>query len=162
LSERVGKNQVVYISYVIQGSDSEVLEQHDLPVGYVHGGNGALLEKIEAALEGKAVGDRVEVTLAPEDGFGPHRPELTFTDDLDNVPEEHRFLGSEVEFQNERGESMLFRVTRIENGKLTIDANHPLAGKTLRYVVRVEGIRPATLDEVANGVPADAPMQPLH
>jgi len=161
LSERVRKDQVVYISYVIQGSDGEVLEQHDLPVGYVHGGGG-LLEKVEAALEGKAVGDRVEVTLEPEDGFGPHRPELTFTDDIENVPEEHRFLGSEVEFENERGESMLFRVTRIEDGKLTIDANHPLAGKTLRYLVRVEGMRPATLDEVANGVPADAPLQRLH
>jgi len=161
LSERVRKDQVVYISYVIQGSDGEVLEQHDLPVGYVHGGGG-LLEKVEAALEGKAAGDRVEVTLEPEDGFGPHRPELTFTDDIENVPEEHRFLGSEVEFENERGESMLFRVTRIEDGKLTIDANHPLAGKTLRYLVRVEGMRPATLDEVANGVPADAPLQRLH
>ncbi len=161
MSERVRKDQVVYISYVIQGSDGEVLEQHDLPVGYVHGGGG-LLEKVEAALEGKAVGDRVEVTLEPEDGFGPHRPELTFTDDIENVPEEHRFLGSEVEFENERGESMLFRVTRIEDGKLTIDANHPLAGKTLRYLVRVEGMRPATLDEVANGVPADAPLQRLH
>ncbi len=161
MSERVRKDQVVYISYVIQGSDGEVLEQHDLPVGYVHGGGG-LLEKVEAALEGKAVGDRVEVTLEPEDGFGPHRPDLTFTDDIENVPEEHRFLGSEVEFENERGESMLFRVTRIEDGKLTIDANHPLAGKTLRYLVRVEGVRPATLDEVANGVPADAPLQRLH
>lgn len=161
MSERVRNDQVVYISYVIQGSDGEVLEQHDLPVGYVHGGGG-LLEKVEAALEGKAAGDRVEVTLEPEDGFGPHRPELTFTDDIENVPEEHRFLGSEVEFENERGESMLFRVTRIEDGKLTIDANHPLAGKTLRYLVRVEGMRPATLDEVANGVPADAPLQRLH
>lgn len=162
MTERVEKDRVVYISYVILDVSGEVLEQHDLPVGYVHGARGALIQKIETALEGKAAGDQVEVTLEPEDGFGPHRPELTFTDDIENVPEEHRFLGSEVEFENERGESMLFRVTRIENGRLTIDANHPLAGKSLRYRVRVEAIRPATLDEVANGVPADAPMQPLH
>lgn len=162
MTERVEKDRVVYISYVILDVSGEVLEQHDLPVGYVHGARGALIQKIETALEGKAAGDQVEVTLEPEDGFGPHRPELTFTDDIGNVPEEHRFLGSEVEFENERGESMLFRVTRIENGRLTIDANHPLAGKSLRYRVRVEAIRPATLDEVANGVPADAPMQPLH
>lgn len=162
MTERVEKDRVVYISYVIQDVSGEVLEQHDLPVGYVHGAGGALIGKIEAALEGKAVGEQVEVTLEPEEGFGPHRSELTFTDDIENVPEEHRYLGSEVEFQNERGESMLFRVTRIENGRLTIDANHPLAGRTLRYRVRVEAIRPATLDEVVNGVPADAPMHALH
>lgn len=50
---------------------------------------------------------------------------------------------------------MLFRVTRIADGKLTVDANHPLAGQTAKFVVTIVGLRPATLDEVANGMPAD-------
>ena len=162
MSERVGHNKVVYISYVIVDDQGAVLEQYDLPVGYLHGAEGPLFEKVERALDGKAVGDRVEVTLTPEEGFGPHRPELTFTDDIENVPEEHRYLGSEVEFENERGERMLFRVTRIEQGKLTVDANHPFAGKTVTFKIAVEGVRSATLDEIANRMPADSPYQRLH
>jgi FKBP-type peptidyl-prolyl cis-trans isomerase SlyD len=97
----------------------------------------------------------VEVLLPPQDGFGEPKPELTFTDDIENVPPEHRQLGSEVLFENERGEQMQFRVTCIENGKLTVDANHPLAGQTVKFVVTVVSVRPATLDEIANGIPAD-------
>jgi FKBP-type peptidyl-prolyl cis-trans isomerase SlyD len=162
MSDTVGRDKVVYITYVILGENNTVLEQYDLPVPYLHGGRSGLLEKVEAALEGKRPGDRVEVTLSPEEGFGPHRPELTFTDDIENVPPEHRHLGSEVEFENERGQRMLFRVTRIADGKLTIDANHPLAGRSLRFVVRVERIRPATLDEIANAMAADSPFERLH
>ncbi len=104
--------------------------QTDLPIAYVHGANGPLFEKIEQALEGRQAGDKVEVLPPPQDGFGEHKPELTFTDDIGNVPPEHRRLGSEVLFENERGEQMQFRVTRIEDGRLTVDANHPLAGQT--------------------------------
>jgi FKBP-type peptidyl-prolyl cis-trans isomerase SlyD len=46
-------------------------------------------------------------------------------------------------------------VTRIEDGKLTVDANHPLAGQTVKFIVTIVGVRPATLDEIANGIPAD-------
>ncbi|HEX9180713.1 MAG TPA: hypothetical protein VF859_09985 [Burkholderiales bacterium] len=160
--DTVSRNKVVYITYVIVDENGAVLEQYDLPVPYLHGGRSGLLEKVETALEGKSPGDRVEVNLSPEEGFGPHRPELTFTDEIENVPPEHRHLGSEVEFENERGERMLFHVTRIADGRLTIDANHPLAGKRLTFLVRVESIRPATLDEIANAMAADSPFERMH
>jgi FKBP-type peptidyl-prolyl cis-trans isomerase SlyD len=162
MTDTVSRDKVVYITYVILDENSAVLEQYDLPVPYLHGGRSGLLEKVEASLEGKRPGDRVEVSLSPEEGFGPHRPELSFTDDIENVPPEHRQLGSEVQFENERGERMLFRVTRIADGKLTIDANHPLAGKRLTFLVRVESIRPATLDEIANAMAADSPFERMH
>ncbi|OGA47581.1 MAG: peptidylprolyl isomerase [Betaproteobacteria bacterium RIFCSPLOWO2_12_FULL_62_58] len=155
MEDTVIRNTVVYLTYSIWDQGGRLFEQYDLPVGYMHGVNGPLFEKIEQALEGRKAGDKVEVMLAPEDGFGQHKPELTFTDDIENVPPQHRELGSEVMFANERGEQMLFRVTRIENGKLTVDANHPLAGQTVRFVVNIVGLRPATLDEIANGMPAD-------
>ena len=155
MRETVARNTVVYLTYTIWDEAGTLFEQHDLPVAYVHGANGPLFEKIEEALQGKAVGDKVEVTLTPEQGFGPHRPELTFTDDIENVPPEHRRLGSEVTFENERGEQMEFRVTRIADGKLTVDANHPLAGQTAKFVVTIVALRPATLDEIANGIPAE-------
>lgn len=155
MEQTVARNKVVYLAYTIWDQAGNLFEQYDLPVGYVHGVNGPLFEKIEQALEGKSVGDRVEVMLPPADGFGDPKPELMFTDDIANVPPEHRHLGSEVTFQNERGEEMLFRVTRIENGKLTVDANHPLAGQTVKFIVTIVAVRPASLDEIANGMPQD-------
>jgi FKBP-type peptidyl-prolyl cis-trans isomerase SlyD len=92
------------------------------------------------------------VELTPEEGFGMHDPDLTYTDDLENVPPECRRLGAEVEMMNDQGDTRKFTVTRIENGKLTVDGNHPMAGKTIVFHIRVTGIRDATEEEIANGV----------
>ncbi len=152
---RVALGQVVYVTYVIQDEQGLVLEQSDLPVGYVHGVAGPLFPQIERALAGKSPGDSVEVTLSPKQAFGPHRPELTFTDDLDNVPDEFRYVGAQVAMENERGEPHTFTVSHIGNGKLTVDGNHPFAGKTLRYRVKVDSVREATKAERASGIPAE-------
>ena len=117
----------------------------------MHGGRSGLFDRIEAALAGRRVGDRVEVRLAAAEAFGPHRHELTFTDELENVPPEHRAVGSEVEFESERGERRVFRVTRIEGGRLTVDGNHPLAGKVVNLACTVSEVRAATAEEVAHG-----------
>jgi FKBP-type peptidyl-prolyl cis-trans isomerase SlyD len=156
----VTRNMVVYLTYSILDQNGGLFEQYDLPIGYVHGVNGPLFEKIEYALEGTQVGDCVEVSLPPRDGFGEHKPELAFTDDIDNVPPEHRRLGSEVMFENERGEQIELRVTRIADGKLTVDGNHPLAGQTVKFVVTIVGVRPATPEEIANGMPAGSGASP--
>ncbi|MEO1767851.1 FKBP-type peptidyl-prolyl cis-trans isomerase [Thiobacter aerophilum] len=158
----VSKNKAVYITYSILTDGGEVYEQSDLPIGYVHGADSGLFEAVEEALAGAHVGDRREVTLTPEEAFGPHDPRLTYTDDIENVPPEYRRLGAEVEFENEKGESLTFRVTRMENGKLTIDANHPLAGKTVNFVVNVVAIRDATPEEIAQGRPFDGTPPTLH
>lgn len=153
--QRVARNKAVYVTYSIIDQSGAVFEQSDVPVGYVHGCNGPLFEKIEKALDGHRIGDRIEVSLDPSEGFGPHDPNLTFTDDIGNVPPEFRRLGAEVELQNEQGESMMFRVSRIADGKLTVDANHALAGQTVKFVVSVVNIRDANMDEIVNGLPVD-------
>lgn len=159
--ESVTRNKVVYVTYSIIDQSGNVFEQSDVPVGYVHGGNSPLFEKIEMALDGHRVGDQVEVSLNPSEGFGPHDPNLTFTDDIENVPHEFRRIGAEVELQNEQGESMMFRVSRIADGRLTVDANHALAGQTVKFVVNVANIRDASMDEIVNGLPFDQ-SQSLH
>lgn len=148
----VGTNKIVSITYSIVSEDGEVLEQSDLPVSYAHGGVNQMFPEVEAALEGRAVGDTVEVVLPPGKAFGEHDPSLTFTDDLDNVPPEFRHVGAEVQMQNDRGETRSFFVSSIENGKLTVDGNHPFAGKTLTYSVTIKEIRDATEDEMKKGV----------
>jgi FKBP-type peptidyl-prolyl cis-trans isomerase SlyD len=104
-------------------------------------------------MEGCVVGDTVEVSLAPDEAFGPHDPNLTYTDDIENVPPEFHRVGAEVEMMNDAGESRKFTVSRIENGKLTVDGNHPLAGKTITFNITITRIRDASQDEIDRGVP---------
>jgi len=145
----IAKNKVVTFTYSISHENGEIVEQSDLPMEYLHGADNDMFEKVEAALEGKTVGDAIEVTLSPQQGFGPHNPSLTFTDALENVPDEFRFVGARPSFQNEQGEVVEMIVTKIENGKLTVDANHPFAGKNMRFNVNVLGVRNATEEEIA-------------
>jgi FKBP-type peptidyl-prolyl cis-trans isomerase SlyD len=148
----VSENKVVSFTYSIVDDTGAVIEQSDLPISYVHGGRHDLFEKVEQELEGSVVGDTVAVELTPEEGFGEHDPDLTYTDDLENVPAEFRRVGAEVEMMNDQGDTRKFIVTRIRDGKLTVDGNHPMAGKTIVFHIRVTGIRDATEEEIANGV----------
>lgn len=146
--QRIAPNKLVAITYSIKDAEGNLLEHSDLPINYIHGGQSDLFEKIEAALEGHAEGDVIDVTLPPEEGFGSHDPNMTFVDDIENVPEEFRQVGAEVEMKNDLGESRVFHVTHIGNGKLTVDGNHPFAGKTLIFTVKVEGVRDATPEDL--------------
>lgn len=150
----VAKNKVVSLSYVLRNQKGDIFEIRDLPVSYVHGSGTDLFPKIEQALEGHAVGERVSVQLTPADAFGDHDPKLTFTDDIENAPPELRRVGAEFEAQNAKGESIVLTVTRIEGDKITVDANHPLAGQTISFEVTVQDIRDATPEEIRNGRPA--------
>ena len=153
--------KMVFITYSIVDANGSVVEQVDVPAGYVHGANSGILPGIESALTGKRVGDRVEVKLAAEDAYGPRDESLVIVEALDNVPPPFREIGAEAMFQNEAGESKTFRVTQIENGQLTLDGNHPLAGQAVACHVNVLDIRDATPEEIREGRPAGAP-QTLH
>jgi FKBP-type peptidyl-prolyl cis-trans isomerase SlyD len=150
----VAKNKVVSLIYVVRNQKGEIFEYRDLPVSYVHGSGADLFPKIEQALEGRAVGDRVAVQLTPADAFGDRDPKLSFTDDIENAPPELRRIGAEFEAQNAKGESIVLTVTRIEGDKITVDANHPLAGQNISFEVTVQDIRDATPEEIRNGRPA--------
>ena len=150
----VTKKKVISLIYAVRNQKGELFEYRDLPVMYVHGSGVDLFPKIEEALEGRAIGDRVVVQLSPADAFGEHDPKLTFTDDIDNAPPELRHVGAEFEAQNATGESIVLVVTRVEADKITVDANHPLAGQTIAFEVTVRDIRDATPEEIRNGRPA--------
>jgi FKBP-type peptidyl-prolyl cis-trans isomerase SlyD len=157
----VAQDKVISFTYSIVDESGEIIEQSDLPISYVHGGKHDLFEKVEQALEGSVIGDTVEVKLTPEEGFGPHDPDLTYTDDIENVPAEFRRVGAEVEMMNDQGDTRKFTVSHIGDGKLTVDGNHPMAGKTIEFRIRVTDIRDATPEEVAAGInPMEMPV--LH
>jgi len=152
MSDKISKNKFVSLVYTITDEEDNILERIDMPIQYIQGVKSQVIEKIETALDGHEVGDLVHVTLTPEEGFGAHQPELTFSDDINNVPPQFHSIGAEVEFQNDQGESKIFRVSRIEDGKLTVDGNHPFAGKTITYNITVKEVRDATENELKNGI----------
>ena len=161
-AEIIQDGKYVSLTYSIQDNEGSVLEHSDLPVGFVLGGAQELIGGMDAAIRGKAAGDEIDFDLPPEAGFGSHDADLTFTDDINNVPPQFRQIGAEVQMQNEAGEVKSFYVTRIENGRLTVDGNHPLAGKSLRVHVRIHEVREANREDMANDGQSCAIPSALH
>ena len=162
--QRIRRNTVVQFIYTIADEQDNIIEQIDLPVKYIHGAgsNMGLIESVEKALEGSRAGDSIEVKLPPSDGFGEHNPELTFTDDLENIPPQFRHIGAQVQMTNDQGDAKSFVVIKIEDGKLTLDGNHPLAGKTATFSIRIVSVRDATADELQLGESNPNVNMPVH
>lgn len=150
---RAGK--VVYITYSVLDEHGNIFGQQDMPTGYVQGGNSGLFASVERALEGKREGDQVEARVPPEEAFGDPDPNLIITEDLENLPPMLRSVGAQAEMQNDAGDILTFRVVEIENGKATLDANNPLAGKPCVVAATVVSIRDATVEEMRNGFPLE-------
>ena len=152
MSNTITTNKFVELTYrIIDQTNGEVIEQVEEPLGYVQGDNTLLFNQVTKELEGKSVGDEVEILLKAENAFGPKLEELIFTDEINNVPLEYRFIGAAVTMQNDKGGTKDFIVSSIEDGKLTIDGNHPLAGKDIIFYVEVLSVRDATADEIIEG-----------
>lgn len=157
-TQQIGKHKVVSFTYSIVDDQGEIFEQSDVPLDYIHGIDNNMFPKVERALNGRRPGEQIEIVLSPEEGFGPVRPELMFTDNLENAPQEYRYVGAKPTFQNEEGDMVELTVTRIENDKITIDANHPLAGKTIKFVINIIAVRDASAEELTRGS-ADRPNE---
>lgn len=157
--EIVSKHKVVYIRYSVLDESGRVMGQQDMPTGYVHGARSGLFDEIEQSLEGHKVGDTVEAYLPPS-AFGDRNPDLVLEEDIANVPPQLRFIGAEAQMQNESGEVLTFRVTGIENSRITLDGNNPLAGRISKCVAEILSMRSATPEEIRDGFPAEqgAPM----
>ncbi len=136
MPEVVKPGKLVTVTYSITDEHGNLLERNDLPMSYVYGGDTELIGGMDEAIAGRRAGDELTVTVPPSKAFGEHDPGLTFTDDLDNVPHEFRYLGAEVPMQNDSGEQRTFYVTRIADGRLTVDGNHPLAPRGPRRDTR--------------------------
>ena len=158
----VARHKLVYITYSILDQRGMVVEQHDVPVGYVQGANSGILPAIESAVAGRTLGERIEIKLMPEDGYGVRDESLVFVDDIENVPPEFRRVGAEVMFENASGETKVFYVTAIENGQLTLDGNPSLAGQTVTCLVNIIDIRDATPEEIQSGRPLDVKTGTVH
>ena len=132
------------------GSQITTTRGHD-PLVYMHG-TGGIAQGLEEALEGRKPGERFEVTVPPEKGFGPRHEELVQTHPRSVIrdgaqPE----VGARLDAQTARGPLEVV-VTAVDGDSVTVDGNHPLAGKTFRAELEVIEVRVATPDEIQFGL----------
>ncbi|MBC3916083.1 peptidylprolyl isomerase [Undibacterium sp. CY18W] len=148
---QISQNTVVSLNYAMYNAEGALIDQNQQPIVYLHGGYDNILPAVEAALEGKAAGDKVSVTLAPEEGFGEFDPGFVREEDISAFPPDIE-VGMTFETRDpETEETMQFRVTAIDAGIVTVDGNHPLAGMTIRFEAEVIEVREASDEEVVHG-----------
>ena len=148
---QITPNSVVSLNYTMFNADGDIIDQNQDPIVYLHGGYDNILPAVEAALDGKAVGDKVSVTLTPEEGFGECDPQFVRQEDVGLFPPDIE-VGMMFETRDpDTEETMQFRVTAIDAGVVTVDGNHPLAGMTIRFDAEVLNIREASDEEIVHG-----------
>jgi FKBP-type peptidyl-prolyl cis-trans isomerase SlyD len=142
-------NTVVSITFKLYDSQNALLEETPEPIAYLHGGHSGIFPKVEQALDAKQPGDKVSVTLEPEDAFGDYDPQLIRLEAVDKLPPDVVVGGFLVAEEND--EEHVWRVTSIAEGKAVLDGNHELAGMRLRLDATVVEVRPATNEEITHG-----------
>ena len=147
----IDKNSVVTLHYEMYDANDQLIDKTEEPIAYLHGGYDGIFPLVEEALHGKAVGDEVDVTLAPDDAFGEQEPELIRIEPVDIFPVEVE-VGMMFEADDpETGDVMVYRVTDVADGKAVVDGNHPLAGMKIRFKAKVAEIRAALAEEIEHG-----------
>lgn len=149
----ISKDSVVSIKYTLTDAQNEVIDSSDEmgPLEYLHGNNN-LIPGLEKELEGKKAGDSFKVTIAPGEAYGEKHDELVVEVDRAQFPDDAEIVeGMQFEAGGPEG-SRVVTVTAINENKITVDANHPLAGETLHFDVEVVAVREATEEEKASGL----------
>ena len=149
----VSKDKVVTANYVLKNIDGELLDEStpENPMAYLHG-SGDVAEGLENALEGKVIGDNINVTLKPDEAYGDYDEALVqevskeMFSDIDELEE-----GLIFQAETPDGEIREYEIVSIEGDKVTIDSNHPLAGETLVFDIDITDIREATAEEIEHG-----------
>jgi FKBP-type peptidyl-prolyl cis-trans isomerase SlyD len=163
MGETIQDGKFVELTYKVTDRKSRhVLTRVDFPLGYVHGHNEILAPSVHEQLEGKAVGDVIEVPIDGNQIFGPRDESLVFTDHIENVPEEYRQVGGSILMENDKGQTRSFIVTWMDDEKLTVDGNNPLCGREVVFTLEILTVRDATDDEtrVGGAIIANADIDP--
>ena len=149
----VENNRVISIHYTLTDNDGVELDSSNgqEPLVYLQGASN-IIPGLENALEGMAVGERIQVQVQPNDGYGEIDPDLVQT-----VPQaafqgvEDIQPGMQFQAQDSAGNVQMVKVTAVGEEGVTVDGNHPLAGMVLNFDVTIDGVREATAEEIDHG-----------
>jgi FKBP-type peptidyl-prolyl cis-trans isomerase SlyD len=152
MSETIQDNKLVELTYkVIDKKSGQVLSTVEYPLSYVHGTAHVLAKQVSDELEGRSPGDVIEVPIDGNLIYGERDENLVFTDNIENVPEEYREVGTIILMESGKGERKEFIVTRVDDKTLTVDGNNPLCGRDLLFKLEVLAVRDATPEEIEVG-----------
>lgn len=140
---QVQNGSTVTLNYSVTTTDGELIDPGAEPMVYLHGDPDGLFPKLQAALHGKHLNETVTATLEADDAFGPYDHALV------RIEHRGRFdfdiaAGTQLEGANDEGETIVFVVKEIDGDRVTLDANHPLAGLTLVFTCTVTAIQLAS------------------
>jgi FKBP-type peptidyl-prolyl cis-trans isomerase SlyD len=149
---QVKKNSVVSIFYVLKDDKGQILDQNEAnqPLVYLHG-CGQLLPALESKMEGAKSGDKIVAAIEAKNGYGEYDKELVFEVKRSDFPADETLEpGMQFHAHNEDGTEVI-TIVKIEGDKVTVDANHPLAGQGLNFDVTITDVREATPQELEHG-----------
>jgi len=145
---QITKDKVASIHYTLRDGHGNILDTSSgrEPLTYLQGA-GNLIAGMEEGLEGKLKGDKFNLKISPEKGYGVKDDQL-----VQKVPRSafgNQKIEKGMQFQTNQGQ--VVTVTEVGLSEITVDANHPLAGVELNFAVEVMSIRDATSDELSHG-----------
>ena len=148
---QIENGKVVSFHYQLFGEDGALIEKtEDQPTLYLHGANN-MISGVEQALAGHVAGDHFEVTVSPEQAYGERKEEMTQRVSAKYLRHAGKLRpGMQVPVQTEEGQRWV-TVLKVGLKTVDVDANHPLAGRTLRFVIDVIEVRDATEEEASHG-----------
>ena len=149
----ISENSAVRFHYTLTDDQGQQLDSSagQEPLAYLHGA-GNIIPGLEKALEGKSAGDKLSVAVSAEEGYGPVQTDL-----IQDVPRssfqgiDTIEIGMQFESQTGQGGSVPVTVIAVTDETVTVDGNHPLAGKGLNFDVTIEDVREASEEELAHG-----------
>ena len=143
---------VVKIDYTLTDPNGVVIDTSKgaEPLEYLHGAGG-IIPGLESALEGKQLGDAIQVLVQPEQAYGPRNDELIQEVPRKRFPADAKVApGMQFQAQTPEGPRIV-TIVSADGETVKLDANHPLAGMPLNFDVKIEGIREATTEELSHG-----------
>ena len=144
----ITKHKVAAIHYTLRNEAGKVIDTSvgSEPLYYLHG-EGNLIPGMEEGLEGRQAGDKLELNIPPEKGYGDRSDDM-----IEEVPKS-AFGGQPVEvgMQFNAGQGQIVTVVAVGANTITVDANHELAGQHLHFDIDVIDVRDASADELAHG-----------
>lgn len=146
---KIEKDTAVTLQFKVADAQGKLIEESTGPMVYLHGGYGNTLPKIEEALDGQQPGYQTTLQLQAADAFGLRDENLVRTIPKSEFPPGVK-VGGQLEGRGNDGREQIFNVVKIKGNIVMLDGNHPLAGKDLRFTLKVTDVRAATAEEIAH------------
>ena len=143
-SPSIEDGATVRIEYALKDDSGQTLDTNKgrEPLTYRQGGR-QIIPGLENALKGMRAGDEKKVTIKPEEGYGPMDPKAQIEVPKEAIPPGAK-VGNRLQGRTPSGQPQVVRVKEIKEKTVVLDTNHPLAGMTLHFDIKIVGVQPPT------------------